>query len=442
MSASILVIDDDPDFLELIAKHLRARKHAVLTASTAEAGAALVKEREPAIALVDVKLPDMSGVDLVSVLKSIEEELQIIMVSGFGEPKLVVAAMQAGATDYIQKPIEMPELLEKIDGLLELRRDISTERSLEEGVVIGQSSATKQLIRDISKVAHADAPVLLRGESGTGKSLVAEVIHAHSPRCDRPFVTVTCPAIPESLLESELFGHTKGAFTGAVRDKMGKFELADGGTIFLDEIGELPPALQAKLLRVLQNGECERIGSLQTLCVDVRVIAATNRDLERAIEERRFREDLFYRLNVLPIVIPPLRERRKDIEPLARHFLRLFARKADKRLEALSDEIVHKLCAYPWPGNVRELQNVIERAVVIGKEPRLRSEDIIVAPLAGAPAEESREGIASLGDLEQRALIRALEESGGNVSRAARILGVGRDTVYRRLRKYGIEIKR
>jgi len=270
---------------------------------------------------------------------------------------------------------------------------------------------------------------------------VAQIIHAHSPRRDKPFVTIACPAIPENLLESELFGHEKGSFTGAIKDTPGRFEIADGGTIFLDEIGDLSPNLQAKLLRVLQNHEFEKVGGAKTLKVDVRIIAATNRNLEQAMQEKHFREDLFYRLNVLPIYVPPLRDRKEDIKPLAGHFVAYYSKKIGKRFSSISEQILEHLMGYDWPGNVRELQNVIERAVVLGKEPRLTVTDFILG-IRQPDVPEKRGAFRSIRDLEFRALTDALEKAAGNISKAAKILGVGRDTLYRRMKKYNIGLKR
>ncbi len=446
MKQTVLIIDDDPDFTRLLAKHLSAKGASVLTAGTAKEGFDSIKAKDPDVVLLDVNLPDKSGVELVSDIKGLSEEIPIVMVSGYGDTEIVVAAMKAGASDYIKKPLDHAALWEKIVKLTEMRRERSTEREIGElGMILGTSAQTKQLIREISKVANSDAPVLLRGESGTGKSMIAEAIHEHSPRKERPFVTINCPAIPENLLESELFGHEKGAFTGAIRDKKGKFELADCGTIFLDEIGDLPPELQVKILRVLQNHEFERVGGLKTMRVDVRIIAATSRNLEEAIATHKFREDLFYRLSVLPIYIMPLRERKEDIPVLTEHFLKYFGRKSSKVFDDIPKQILDRLVEYDWPGNIRELQNVIERAVVLGRPPVLRQTDFVIvcaAPAATKPSEGEEPDVTSLKDMEYRALMKALEQAGGNISRAAKILGIGRDTIYRRLKKYNIGLKK
>ncbi len=353
--------------------------------------------------------------------------------------------MKAGASDYVQKPIEFESLWEKISQLLEMRLERDTEKELVglygNGIVLGKSPQARQLIREISKVANSDATVLLRGDSGTGKSLVAEVIHSHSQRQEKPFVTVNCAAIPETLLESELFGHEKGAFTGAIREKIGKFELANTGTIFLDEIGDLTLELQVKILRVLQGREFERVGGLKTIRVDVRVIAATNRPLEKAIHEKRFREDLFYRLNVLPIYIPPLRERKEDIPLLIDYFFEFYCRKYNKKLEPFSPEVLEGLFNYDWPGNIRELQNVIERAIVLGRKPQISPIDFAISASPSFSKVAVDEGFSSIRQLEHRTLLKALQQTHGNISKAARLLGIGRDTVYRRLKKYKIGLK-
>lgn len=439
----VLIIDDDVDFSAFLSKRLALHGFEVVEAGTAEEGLEKIGLFRPNVALVDVKLPDRSGVELITAVRTLDPDLPVIMVSGFGEPKLVVSAMHAGAVDYVQKPVEDAELLGKIQRALELYRGISVEKELSTGdAIVGRSAPMQRLIRDISKVANSDAPVLLHGESGTGKTMVAGIIHAHSPRRDRPFVTINCPAIPEHLLESELFGHERGAFTGAVREKSGKFEAADGGTVFLDEVGELPLELQVKILRVLQNHEFERVGGLKTIRVDVRIIAATNRNLEEAITEHRFREDLYYRLNVLPLYLPALRDRREDIPLLVDHMFRYFCRKANKRFDPLSDDIMTRLTNARWPGNIRELQNVIERAIVLGREPRIVMSDITMSEEGKMEGESGLAEAGSVGELERRSILRAIEESGGNISRAAKMLKIGRDTLYRRMRKHGIGLKK
>lgn len=446
MKPKILIVDDDTDFVRLIGKYLQAQDLKIISANSAKQGGDLAKENDPDLVLLDVKLPDASGVDLVKDIKSFNDEIPIIMVSGSGSTKNVVAAMKAGASDYVQKPFDHKELFEKIVKLLEIKRAKHTEMELHSrglyAAIIGKSPKTRQLIREISKVANSHAPVLLRGESGTGKSLIAEVIHKHSQKKDKPFVTINCAAIPENLLESELFGHKRGAFTGAISDKVGKFEYANSGTIFLDEIGDLSPELQVKILRVLQNGEFERVGGLKTIRVHVRIIAATNRNLDEAISRGRFREDLFYRLNVLPIFVPPLRERKEDIPILSQHFFKYYSLRANKHFQELSDDIIEHLTTYHWPGNIRELQNIIERAIVLGTEPNLRLSNFIISANMQIKDNPDMTKITSIRDLEYQALIHALKQTSGNISKASKFLGIGRDTFYRRLKKYKIGLKR
>lgn len=448
MSHHILLVDDDRVFLTLLTKRLAQAGWEVDTAVTAAEGLEQIRKRKPDILLLDVFLPDRSGIDSVSDVKALAPDLPIIMVSASGETKNIVTAIKYGASDYIKKPVDEDLMVTKIRRLLEMT-DLKKTRSeffknSELQRLIGDSPAIKKLIREISKVANSDAAVLLFGETGTGKGLVAEIIHSLSRRRSHRFMAINCAAIPATLLESELFGHEKGAFTGAIREKKGIFELANQGTIFLDEIGEIAPELQVKLLRALQGQEFERVGGVKPVKVDVRIMAATNRNLEEAIAEGRFREDLFYRLNVFPITVPPLRDRKEDIPILIHHFLGLYGEKAGKKFEPLAPEILDVLSAYPWPGNVRELQNVAERAVVFGKERHLALSDFNITPARSSTtaSETSASSISSLKELEFQLLLQALRQAGGNVSRAARTLGISRGTVYRRLERYEIGLKR
>jgi DNA-binding NtrC family response regulator len=374
------------------------------------------------------------------------------MISNREDAKLIVAAMKAGASDYIPKTINNDELWEKVRRLSEIQQIKSTETELKNfSNIIGNSESTKSMMRMIGKVAQTDAPVFLRGESGTGKSLIAETIHSHSNRKNRPFITINCPAIPATLLESEFFGHEKGSFTGAIKTKEGKFEIADGGTVFLDEIAELPMDLQVKMLRVIQNKEFERVGGLKTLKSDVRIIAATNKNVEKAVKDEAFREDLFYRLNVLPIYVPSLRERRDDIPLLIKYFFELHTKKEGKNFNPLSNDIINVLQKYPWPGNIRELENAVERAVILGKEPELRmndfpdnlSQEALVQSNTTNNSNISKEntGPLSLKNMEYENLVDALKKSAGNISKAAKTLNVSRDTLYRKMKKHGIELK-
>jgi len=449
---SIFLIDDDRIFATIFEKKFKEVGWDFRYAMTAAEGLSLLKEKMPDVVLVDVFLPDRLGVDLIADIKALDPAVPILIVSVSGEPQHVIAAIKNGASDYVTKPVEFPALFQKVQSLVEFQKIKQTESKLEslkdERFVFGPSAGTKQLLHEISRVACFDSTVLLRGETGVGKSMVAQLIHELGPRKKKNFVEVNCSAIPEQLLESELFGHEKGAFNGANREKQGKFEIADGGSIFLDEIGDLAPELQTKLLRILQGGELERVGGLKTSKVDVRVIASTNQNLEEAIEKGRLREDLFYRLNVLPIFIPPLRERRDDILFLVTHYLKVFSLKMKKRFEKPSPEILERLASYNWPGNIRELQNVVERCVVLGKEPQFELKDFALGPAPRDPARkyaahagEEEVSFKSLRELEHKSLMEALKRSSGNIARAARFLGISRGTIYRRLRKYEIGLK-
>jgi len=457
----VLIVDDDRVFNRLLTKQIEGIGLRAFSAFTAGEALGFLGSQEPDLIVMDVHLPDDSGVHLVKQVKERRPLTPILMVSVSGETKDVVTAIQNGASDYVRKPVDHEELLEKIQKLLEMRQIKITEQEFGEKLVehplVGKSPQTQRLIREISQVANSDATILLRGETGTGKGLVAQTIHLLSPRKAKDFIAINCAAIPAQLLESELFGHVKGAFTGAIREKPGKFELADRSTIFLDEIGELPTELQVKLLRILQGQEFERVGGIKTIRVDVRVIAATNRNLEQAIQSGQFREDLFYRLNVLPVNIPPLRERREDIPSLVEYFRRTYSRRAKKRFQPIAEPILEKLVNYSWPGNVRELQNVMERAVVLGQEDNLQSSDFILPttafalgtewPAANANSANSHSNgsnnstFSSLKELERQNLVQALEGAGGNISIAAKALGLSRGTIYRRLRKYQIGLK-
>lgn len=440
---SLLLIDDDRVFSTIFDRKFKEIGWECRCATTAEEGLRLLKEKMPDVALIDVFLPDGLGVDLVQEMKALNALIPVLIVSVSGEPQHVITAMKNGASDYVTKPVEFETVLEKVRNLIDFKTIRKTENEIgslkDSRFLFGQSPATKQLLHEISRVAYFDSTVLLRGETGGGKGMVAQLIHELGPRKNEKFVEVKCAAIPEPLLESELFGEEKSQMTG-------KFEAADGGTLFLDEIGNLAPELQIKLLRILQGGEFERVGGLKTIKVDARVIAATNQNLEAALEKGRFREDLFYRLNVLPIFIPPLRERKDDILFLVHHYLKEFSQKLHKRFEKPSAEILERLTAYTWPGNVRELQNVVERAVVMGKESLFAPKDFALGPATREPgikrtSFEDLSSFKSLRELEHKSLMDALRRSSGNIARAARLLGISRGTVYRRLRKYDIGLK-
>jgi DNA-binding NtrC family response regulator len=409
------------------------------------------------LVLCDVKMPGIGGLELVRQIRDVQPELPCIVVTGYGSPENSVEALKAGAFWYLEKPLESAQhdvLKRLVDQAIEHSRLKAENRFLQRQLhsryrfenIVGTSPALRRVLEVVEKIADTDSTVLITGESGTGKELVARALHYNSRRTDRMFVTVNCGAIPEELLESELFGHVRGAFTNAVSHREGRFTLADRGTIFLDEIGDMSPSLQVKLLRVLQDRTFEPVGSSRTQRVDVRIIAATNQDLEVAIRERRFREDLYYRLNVIPIDMPPLRERREDVPLLVRHFLERLAQDRGVRC-TLCDEGLARLVAYDWPGNVRELENLIERLVVLKGEGEVGVEDLPATlgprssldPLAPHPASGAGLSFHQLVDRFEADLIRqALEETHWNKNRAAQMLGLNRTTLLEKIKKKGL----
>lgn len=452
-SEKILVVDDDPESRKVIADYLELAGYEVHEAENGEE--ALEKmESIPFNALItELKMP---GKDGVSLLKAVRERQDVvgIVLTGFGTIETAVQAMKAGAYEYITKPPNKDELLLTVKRGLEFNRlkreNTSLKRELRrkyayEGIV-GKSEAMQKVYSLIEKVADSDSTVLILGESGTGKELVARTIHYNSPRREKPLIPINCGAIPESLLESELFGHEKGAFTGAYSTRIGRFEMANGGTLFLDEIGDMSPALQVKLLRVVQERQFERVGGAKTLKVDVRIITATNQDLDKAVAERKFREDLYYRINVIPITIPPLRERGEDIPLLINHFFDVFNKKKCKKIEGISDDAMSLLMCYPWPGNVRELENLIERLVILKREGVITVGDL---PEKFAPLEERpmvshmvipEDGIdldTLVSEFETRLIYQALEKAGGVKSKAAQLLRMNRTTLVEKMKKKG-----
>src|SRR4051812_28095145 len=368
--ATILVIEDEEKQRRVVGLHLASADYDVKGAGTAEEGWKLAGDVD--LILTDLKLPGMDGLELLEKLKAQNSHTPVIVMSAFSTVENAVEAMKRGAVDFLPKPFSLDHLSVVVEKALEVRQLRAENRELREALgqryqfenIIGRSAAMQEIFATVMRVAPSRATVLLAGESGVGKDLIARAIHFHSPRKDRPFVKINCTALPENLMESELFGYEKGAFTGANASKPGKFEQADTGTVMLDEIGDVPANVQVKLLRVLQEREFERLGSNKTLHIDVRVVAATNRDLRAALEEGTFREDLYYRLNVVPLEIPPLRERREDIPYLARHFVEKYSRETAGELTGITDAAIEKLMTYSWPGNVRELENVIERSIV------------------------------------------------------------------------------
>jgi len=447
-----LIVDDDLNIRKLIETGLRKEKvYEVLAASNGEACLKMVREEAPDLVLLDIQMPGIDGIETLRRIKEEDPKLPVVMLSAHGTVERAVTSMKLGAHDFVEKPFAIDRLLVTVKNVLmasSLEREVDRLKSeLKERYqfanVIGASGVMQEVFRSVEKVIDSNVTVLLQGESGTGKELIARAIHYEGRRSSKPFVAVNCTALPESLLESELFGHEKGAFTGAVGRRIGKFEQANGGTVFLDEISDMSPAMQAKVLRVLQEREFERVGGSEMIRVDVRVISATNKDLEEEVKKGKFREDLYYRLAVFPIKLPPLRERKEDIPLLAAFFLKKYSEQEGKHIEAISPDALELLMAYHWPGNVRELENAIERAVVIATTNEIAPKDLPVAvrSLGEKKLYESDNTLASwIEKLEQEALRQALLECEGNISQTAKKLGIGRATIYRKAKKYGLPI--
>ncbi len=448
MKPRILVVDDEEKLRRVIELQLLAAGYDVDKAASAEEGLKLAERAD--LVLTDLKLPGMDGLELLAAIRRQNMQAPVIVMTAFGTIEVAVQAMKSGAAEFLLKPFSLDHLMAVVQKALEVRALRDENRQLREELgkryefdnIIGRSPAMQEIFATIERVAPSRATVLLAGESGVGKDLIARAIHFHSPRRDRPFVKINCTALPENLMESELFGYEKGAFTGANTTKPGKFEQADTGTVFLDEIGDVPASIQVKLLRILQEREFERLGSNKTRHIDVRVIAATNQDLRAALEQGTFREDLYYRLNVVPINIIPLRERMQDIPFLAEHFLRKYAAEAENRIETITPAAMSKLMSYHWPGNVRELENVIERSVVMCTGETLDSADIKLdnAPRPrNAGTELALPPGMTLDQYEQELIREALKRANGNKSQAARALGLTRNALRYRLAQMGLE---
>ncbi len=446
----ILIVDDEASQRELMAGFLKKQGHEVFLAGGGAEAVTRVKEMRVDLVLSDFKMPGMSGLELLRGVKAVNPEIPFILVTAYGTVETAVQAMKEGAVDYITKPLDLEELLLRIGRVGEQVRLQSAVRDLQARLVerhrlegiIGESGRMQEVLALVKQVAPSDATVLIRGESGTGKELIARAIHFNSSRAAGPLVTLNCAALPEQLLESELFGHEKGAFTGAVAQRKGRFERADGGSIFLDEIGDLAPTLQVKLLRVLQERQFERLGGNRTLAVDVRILTATHRDLEQALRDGTFREDLYYRLNVVTIQVPPLRERREDIPLLLDHFLRKFAQKNRREVTGLTAAARDALLRYDYSGNVRELENIVERAVLLCRGQVIDLEDLPVAlrpEEQGATEPESRRLPDLLASIERQAIRVALERHGGIQTQAAAELGISERVLRYKMKKYGLE---
>jgi two-component system nitrogen regulation response regulator NtrX len=451
MASRVLLIDDDAGIRESMRMPLEYEGYEYIAAATAEEGIAAIQRESPDIVFLDIKMPGMDGLEALSKIKAIDESLPVVMISAHGTASVGADATRRGAIDFIEKPFGAERLLVTIRNVLDASRLRDENRTLKRAAearyqMVGESPALRRVNEAIKRAAPTNATVLLLGESGVGKELVARAIHRNSLRARERFVQVNCAAIPEELIESELFGHEKGSFTGATEKQIGKFEQADRGTIFLDEVGDMSPKTQAKVLRVLQEGEVERLGSSRTIKVDVRVIAATNKDLEEEIEKGNFREDLFFRLSVIPIRVPPLRDRREDIPALVRHFADLFSREHNRRPQRFTQAALEYMQKARWKGNIRELRNTVERLIIMTPGDTIDVEDLrdIVKldtrPAAGSENDKERPGtLREFKEAAERAfLVDKLREHNWNISKTAEVIGTPRSNLYKKLEQYGI----
>ena len=447
----ILVVDDEESHRIMLRAVLRDEGYEVDEATDGTEAVKAVEQQPFDLILLDIRMTTMDGIEALAEIRKISPLVPVLIMTAYASVKTAVEALKAGAFEYLTKPLDTDELKILMEKALEFYHLRTENLALKERLgarfdfskIIGRGLKMKEVFETLSLVAPTDATVLILGESGTGKELVANSIHQNSKRASQPFIKVSCAALPETLLESELFGHEKGAFTGAIARREGRFQLAHRGTLFLDEVGEMSPATQTKLLRVLQEKEFEPLGSPRTLKVDVRLVAATNKNLDREVKEGRFREDLFYRLNVVPIFLPPLRERKEDIPALAAHFFALFRDKNKKELRDLSGKALDLLTRYDWPGNIRELENCIERAVIMARGEVIAPADLPPGIQALSSAEKELAGLAlpsgvSLQEVEKTLILKTLEDTGGNRTRAAEILGINRRTLQNKLKDYGI----
>jgi len=450
MAERILIIDDEPKIGQMISDILRDEGYEPILALDAERGLESTRKNDLGLVLLDLKLPDKDGLDVLKEIAALKPNLPVVIISAHGNIKTAVQTTKMGAFDFLEKPLDMDRLLITVRNALQqekLKAEITRLRSetLKQYQMIGTSPAMQKIYDLIDKAAGVKSSVLVTGANGTGKELAAKAVHYNSPRGEKPFIKINCAAVPETLLESELFGYEKGAFTGAVGTKKGKLEQAEGGTVFLDEIGDMSLALQAKLLRFLQDGEIQPLGGAQTKTVDARVIAASNQNLDLAVKERRFREDLFYRLNVIQIRMPPLKERREDIPLLVRHFMEEFCRENGVTEKTLSDAAMYQLINLDWPGNVRQVRNIVERLVVLSPRQTIEpvdleavlamdKEEIVEEPGTG-PLEEARH------KFEKDHILKTLTQTQWSVPKAAEMLGMDRTNLYRKMKQLGIVIK-
>jgi DNA-binding NtrC family response regulator len=445
----VLVVDDEKPTRVLMERELPPSGCAVVTAQSGEEALDVLSRRDFDVVLLDLRMPGLGGMETLRRLRSSGVTAEVVVLTGHPEIESAVEAMKLGAYDYLTKPFKLSEVEAVLRSAMEKRQlqeeNIALRRMVgqedEASVILGGSPAMQSLLRLVERVAASNAPVLISGETGTGKGLIARAIHRASPRADRPFLVINCSAFQDQLLESELFGHEKGAFTGAVSAKAGLFEVVDGGTVFLDEVAEMSPAMQAKLLQVLDTGELRRVGGTRLKRIDTRIFAATNKDLQQEVRAGRFREDLFFRLNVVSIEVPPLRDRREDIPRLVEHFLRRF-RLPGRQAKSVSPEALELLVGYAWPGNVRELANTIERLVLLTPGTVIRPEDLPpnIHPTAVSAPREEEDAPLPLAEVERRSIIRALRYTQGKKAPAARILGIDVKTLTHKIRAYNIQI--
>jgi len=448
--AKILLIEDETISRDSLTRLLKMSGYAVKGVASGKSGLSFLDHEPFDIIITDLLLPDINGIEILKQAKDVCPTTEVILITGHASAETAVRAMKEGAFDYITKPLNFDELSILIVNALQKRQLLSENVYLKQQLhnkydfanIIGSSPPMQQLFARMKKIAGTDSTVLVLGDSGTGKELVARAIHFNSHRKDKPFIPVNCAAIPESLLEGELFGHMKGSFTGAIRDKIGKFEAANGGTIFLDEIGTMPMHLQTKLLRVLQEQEIERIGSTRSIKLDVRVISATNLNLEAEVRKGGFREDLYYRLNVIPVVLPPLRERKEDILPLIRHFIEKNCTEMKRPKMTISNEALHMLESYSWPGNVRELENMVERIVALSESDRIMLDDIpsnIMDKVLTTVTEQGVDLVKTVNEIERKMICDALSLTKGIKAKAAAMLGLNRTTLVEKMRRLGID---
>jgi two-component system response regulator AtoC len=453
---TILVADDDASIRSLLKQLLSDEGYSVVEATTGTEVVEKVKDTNPDLVIMDVRMPELDGIEALSKLKVSSPKTSVLIMTAFGSSNNAIRAMELGAFDYITKPFELDKISHTVKRVIEYRDLTSEVQVLRDEIsslvqterIVGNSPAMQEVYKTVGKVAKADATVLITGESGTGKELVAEALHYNSNRRSGPIVKVSCAALPETLLEAELFGHEKGSFTGAMTQRRGRFEMADKGTIFLDEIGEMSLPMQTKLLRVLQERKIERVGSSLPIKVDIRIICATNKDLQRQVEQQKFRDDLFYRLNVINIHMPPLRDRKEDIPALVEHFLAKHRYSATAQPAAISEEALKRLMEYDWPGNVRELENVVERAVVLSRGQIITSRELPFGDHEGdGHEEEGGDEVSveksffkkSVAQFEKDLIMKALRDANGNRSKAAEMLGIYRRLLYAKIKEYGLE---